>query len=136
MRVGVIIINNTIKYEICCSFGILRVIWDDGSFKGNASDSGICQFGLTNKLNEREKIMADKAYRFAKLSCVVPSSTPWKWQTQDEKIFTTNLYRARQSVERLIKRVKNFNCISQRWRFSLELHQKCVQVVTKLVNLY
>lgn len=124
-----------VKYEIICSLGVPRVIWIAGPWK-MAADGTISHFsGLKDLLIPHERLLGDKAYKGDLQSFICPA-TGEKWALpQEDQTRNYMIYSARQSVERLIHRLKIFNFFHLPWHGTFAQHCQCVCVIAKLVNL-
>ena len=126
-----------VKYEIACSIGVPRIIWCSGPYKGAGNDGTIASVGcVASYLNENEAIAADKAYRFLGPRFVTPFAGVPRSLTKEQIYHNYLFYAFRQTVERVIMRLKIFGIFCVRWRYSLLLHQLAVKVLCKLINLF
>jgi hypothetical protein len=123
-----------VKYEILCSFGVPRIIGLTGPWKGAASDKGITLQTYAPVLKQGEKLMGDKSYRGDDVFMVPYSGHRYNLESY-QLAWNADVYSARQRVERLIKRLKQWKCTETRWRLSLEFHSQCVRAAGKLTNL-
>jgi hypothetical protein len=124
-----------IKYEIVCSLGVPEIIWVSGPWKGCASDPTIAKCsGILAALQFDEMILSDKIYRGDSLNFIHPISG--KVLSYECKLYNYLIYSARQSIERVISRLKIFGIFSLIWRYSIDFH--CIIFLTccKLVNLF
>jgi transposase len=125
-----------IKYEIGLSFGCPRVIWLSGPYKNSHDATIVNTSTLKEKLQEGERVIADKSYRGSPKTFICPiTSEKWTLPREDQ---TRNymIYSARNAVERVISRIKNWGFLKTQWRYSIELHALCMKVACKLVNLF
>jgi hypothetical protein len=125
-----------VKYEICCSIGVPRIVWLKGPFKPTRDDTIAKDSGIKQYLGPTERMLADKIYKGDRRTFICPvSGLKFKLPREDQ---TRNymIYSARGSVERLIRRMKVFGFFHMVWRLSLELHQLCTHVIGKLINLF
>ena len=124
-----------VKYEIVCSIGVPQIIWVSGPWKGSASDPTIAKHsGILEVLGKDEMLLADKIYRGDSLNFLHPVSG--HKLTYSQKTYNYLVYSARQSIERVIERLKIFGVFHIIWRYSLEFHKAVVISCCKLVNLF
>jgi len=123
-----------IKYQIVCAIGVPRVIDFIDPWPGAANDNTISE-SIKDKMVFGEVGIGDKGYRHDKYSWLVPRPGRKVQQDKNDKTFNYKIHAVRQTVERLIKRIKTFNVIKVQWRWSIDLHIKCFKVICKLVNL-
>lgn len=125
-----------IKYQIVIAIGVPSICDLSFSFKGLTSDGLMAQVsGIFEKMEENEAFLADKQYRGEPRRFIVPSSGHRTQQTEEDKARNYLIYRARQTVERVIKRLRIFRLLKQApWRYSIELHEMCTKVICKVVN--
>ena len=108
-----------------------EIIWCNGPYKGSVHDLTIARDSLVQQLNEEEALLGDKAYIGEQ--CFI---TPFKpAQGQFEREFNILLYRYRQNIERIIKRMKIFRCIKEEWRHDISLHYLVFIVIANITNL-
>ena len=125
-------------YQITISYGTLRITSLSGPHKGAAQDSTVAlTSGLLDHFQEGEQYHADAIYRNLPQYFICPvGPATTAGQTPDERKTNARIHRARQAVERVIKRFKyDFKCFTGLWRYSIEFHQKCVHAAAKLTNL-
>jgi hypothetical protein len=126
-----------IKYEVVCSIGVPRFIRVSGPYKGAASDATIpFQSGVLYDFQKNEALLADKMYRGNRMTFLSPISGHLFHLTCEERAYNYLIYRARQSIERIISRLKVFGIFHVTWRFSFSLHERVTFVCCKLVNLF
>lgn len=88
-----------------------KIIWVNGPYKGAVHDLTIARDKLTRQLGRREKAWGDPAY--------IGDShfiTPYKPPKGEQKTFNYNLAAVRQNIERLNRRIKQYNCFVNKWR--------------------
>lgn len=126
-----------IKYEVGLSLGYHHIVWVSGPWKGAASDPTIAKTsGIKDHLLEGKSIMADKIYKGDKEVFLCPFSGHRYSLDDSMKEHNFEVYSARQSVERVIRRLRNFKVMKKKWTHqSIALHTLCFQVLSKLVNL-
>jgi hypothetical protein len=87
------------------------------------------------QLNPNEKLLGDKGYIGSKIF-LTPLKRKRKFElTQQEKKYNKLISRYREIVENVNSRLKNFNCLSQRWRHDLTLHPHVFKTVASIVNI-
>ena len=124
--------RHTVKYEVVISMGpTARIIWFNGAFGGSVHDLTIARRDLLPIMHHSECILADKAY-IGENQFVCPFKPP---KNEEEKRFNAKLHDARSNIERMNKRLKNFNILTQVWRHQLVLHELVFEVICNLVNL-
>jgi hypothetical protein len=125
-----------VKYEIGVSIGVPKIIWLSGPWKGAAADSTIAkQSGIYTKLPSNEAILADKSYRGDRIRFLVPLPGRRQSHSPAEKRMNYLIYSTRQTVERMIKRMRNFGFLLNRYRMiNYSLHELATTVIAQLVN--
>lgn len=125
-----------VKYEVCVSIGVPRIIWWSGPYKGAASDASIANVsGIKEKMKIGEKALADKIYRFDEDNFVCPVTGHRYALTEGQKEYNFLIYSARQTVERLIKRIRNGKFSKSIWRYDIDFHKLCFHAQSKITNL-
>ena len=124
------------KYEIVCSIGVPRIIWLSGPWKGAASDVTIAELSGVKEELKDEALLADKIYRGDKISFIVPHSGHRYSLSEEKRAYNYLVYSARQSIERVIRRMKVFGIFHIVWKYSASFHALCTKVIGKLVNLF
>jgi hypothetical protein len=124
--------QHTIKYEIGVHPDTGFLVWVGGPVAGAVHDMTLARkSGVLDLLGENEFILADKGY--VGHFCII---TPFKGElTEAEKAINHFLGSRRWIVEHIIKRIKNFNCLRQKWRHSRTLHKYVFYVITEIVNI-
>jgi hypothetical protein len=125
-----------LKYEIGVSIGIPKVIWLSGPWKGCASDPTITfQSGIRKKIPKNESILADKIYKTDRYRFLVPLPGH-RYSLDDEgRKFNYLIYSVRQSVERVIRRMRNFGFLASLYRScDFKFHQLATRAIGKIVN--
>jgi DDE superfamily endonuclease len=118
------------------AIGVPRIIWLSGPWKGVGADSTIsCLSGIKEILDEGEMLLADKGYRGHDLEFITPVTGHRRFLSNQSNAYNYIVYSGRQSIERVIKRMRIFTVLHMRWRYSLELHRLVMKVIGKLVNL-
>lgn len=124
-----------LKYEIGCSIADPKCVWMSGPWKGAASDSAIAkESGVLGLILPGEYGLADKAYRNIP-QLITPVSGHRHALPDADNRHNYLVYQSRQSVERLIRRIRNGKWNKHVWRFSHELHAECMSVQVRLTNL-
>jgi hypothetical protein len=127
----------SVKYEIGASIGIPKIIWLSGPWKGAASDPTIAKVsGIKQSLPPGEAILADKIYQGDQIQFIVPLPGKPHTHDSDDKMYNFLVYSTRQTIERTIHRMRSFGFLQAKYRLSFEFHQKAVNVIAKLVNLF
>jgi hypothetical protein len=124
-----------VKYQLVVAIGVPAICSLSISYKGLASDALIAEVsGVYEEMDEHEAFLADKSYRGDPSKFVTPCSGHRTQLSEEDKARNYLIYRARQTVERVIKRLRVFGLLHQRWRYSIELHELCTMVICQLVN--
>lgn len=124
-----------IKYEIVCSIGSPQIVWLSGPWRGTASDPTIAnKSGIKAHLHENEALLSDKIYRGDKRSFLTAVPGHTYVLESEEKAYNYLIYSARNSVERLIRRVTSSGIFQHVWRYSFRLHRRCMNAVAMLIN--
>lgn len=124
-----------IKYEIVCAIGNPKIVWLSGPWRGTASDPTIARkSGIKSYLHENEALLSDKIYRGDRQTFLTAVPGHTYVLEDEEKAYNFLVYSARNSVERLIRRITSSGIFQHVWRFSFKLHKKCMKAVSKLVN--
>ena len=126
-----------VKYEIGLSLGMAHICWLSGPWKGAAHDDTIASTSkLKDVLNPDEAALANKIYWHDKISFICPLSGHRYTLTDEENSYNYLIYKAQQSVERVIEQLQNMTIFKSIWtKKNLDLHFKCTQITCKLVNL-
>ena len=96
-----------IKYEISVSLGLKHICWMSGPWKGSASDPTIAiQSGLKEQLDLGEAACTDKIYKGDRDHFLCPLSGHRFNLPLGANEYNFLVYSARQSVERVIKRLR------------------------------
>jgi DDE superfamily endonuclease len=121
------------------AIGVPRIIWISGPWKGCGADSTIASMsGIKEMLNEGEEcLLADKGYSGEEneLWFVSPVKGHRSWLPDNANAYNYIVYSARQSIERVIRRMRLWTILHMKWRFSLDLHALVVKGIGKLTNL-
>lgn len=101
-----------VKFEIVCSMGCPRIIYCSGPWRGAARDDTIAKYSEAKRFLEKgERLLANKIYRADTETFICPLPGTRSQLTDAENLRNYSIYSARQSVERLIKRDRNFAVI-------------------------
>jgi hypothetical protein len=125
--------HHTVKYELVCFLPAesSQIIWINGPYKGSIHDITIAHDQLLDHLLEGECLLGDKGY--------VGDShfvTPFKPAVSHEQCcFNKEVYTHRQSIERIIKRIKIFRSVKDVWQHDVELHKFVFHVVAQITNI-
>jgi DDE superfamily endonuclease len=125
-----------VKVEVVCSFGTPRVVWMSSLFKGSVRDDTVAKNSILKILPQNESLLADSIYNKVgpQLQCAYPGK---EWLlSREEKKYNYIFWSVRQSVERLILRLRHWTIFSAVWRFSMRLLEKCVRVCGKVTNFF
>jgi hypothetical protein len=119
----------SVKYEIVCNMALGEIVAVNGPFRPSVHDLVVARHpnGVIRRLRDGERALADGAY-FGD-SHFVTSTHHAVTRSQHQ------LNSMRQTVERVIRRIKVFHCMSDRWRHALKKHRITFDVVCKIVNL-
>lgn len=124
---------HALKYEVAISFHAPRIIWVNGPYKGAVSDITIARDKLIPALDNGELCLADKGYVGEAQHILCPYKPP---RNDYEHQVNYAINKKRQEIERINKRIKNFDCFSQEWRCQdYNFHEKCFVSVCKIVNI-
>ena len=126
--------QHSLKYEIALSMDE-RIIWVNGPFKGSANDLTIARSEFVRQLPDNERALADLGY-LGDWHFIVPYKPA---RDHEQRIFNLHHYTLRQSIERVNKRVKQFNCLKNLWRLRGEegffLHKCAFHTICYLTQL-
>ncbi|KAI3655168.1 hypothetical protein MP638_007126, partial [Amoeboaphelidium occidentale] len=124
---------HALKYEVVVGFtGEQRITWANGPYKAAFPDISVYRDKLLHILDVEEVLLGDKGYIGA--SHVLTPHKPAK--TAEERRFDCNLNRARQDIERVNKRIKDWFLFATTYRSTdYDFHGYCFIVVCKILNL-
>ena len=126
-----------LKYEIVCSIGNSRIVWFDGPWKSTVQDCTLSRRSqLRCMLTPGERLLADKGYIHSPYHFICPVTGVSTILDPEDRTRNYMIYSARQSVERLLCRLKKWGFWTVPWRASLGLHSLCARVVAKLVSFH
>ncbi len=120
-------LNQTrLRYEIGVSISNGQIVWASGPWPcGKYTDLTIFRCGFEKLLDDNEFVVEDSGY--TDLNWIKPSGKQHPSHYVLSKIRTHH--------ECINGRIKQFFCLSHRFRHSLELHHKCFFAVLKVVFL-
>ena len=112
-----------------------------GAWKGLASDPSIATCSGVKDWIQGTQVLADKAYRGDQETFITPVLPPHGQKSErtlspEERAYNYLVYSARQTIERIIRRMKVFGVLTVPWRYSFHFHELCTKVIGKLVNLF
>jgi len=123
---------HTLSYEIAISISSPHeIVWVNGPFKGSTHDLTIAKSNIIHQMLPGEKALGDLGY-IGHHNFVCPYKPA---RSQEQKLFNRNHYAIRQSIERLNKRLKLFNCLKTKWRQSFELHKCAFYLITYITQI-
>jgi len=128
--------RHTIKYELGVHPDTGKIVWVGGPAPGSVHDISMTRiFGVLEKLLRGEVILGDKGYvgEFQIMTPIKPGRR--EKLNDDEKTLNHFLGSRRWIVEHLIGRLKNFKCLSEKWRLALPLHSFVFYILCNIVNI-
>jgi DDE superfamily endonuclease len=125
-----------IKYEVVCSVLETRFVWISGPWKGAARDDTISKMSGVKETLKGDLLLGDKIYKGDKKNFICPLPGHRYHMLQDERAFNYLVYSARQTIERMIGRMKKFGVLNCVWRYPYSLHELITKAIAKLVNLF
>lgn len=112
-----------------------KIIWVAGGIPTTHDKKIFENCGLKDQLEPDEVGLADKGYQGTD-GLLTPKKKKKRLPlTDEEKKVNAIISTVRIIVERTIGRIKNFGCMSHKWRGDMESHWKYFIVVANLVNL-
>ena len=118
-----------LRYEIALSIVDGDIIWANGPYPaGRWSDIKIFRHRLKHFLRNGERVEADRGYRGEPHHISVPDD----YENYEQRRVKD---RIRSRHETVNKRIKQFGCLSQTYRHSLQKHQLLFKVVLVLTQL-
>ena len=120
-----------LRYELCVAVGCSRIVWVHGPFRaGRWPDTKIFKRGLRQILDHfGEKTIADAGYR---------GLGDWI-QAKGDPLLSPNTRRfntrARARHETVNRRIKQFDCLNQRWRHPLHKHEGTFMAIVCLTYI-
>ena len=123
-----------VRYEIALGITTGYIVWINGPFPCSCADITIFRMGLKSLLYEAgEKAEADRGYRGEKNTISLPSDDVITWKDKWQK----NKIRSRH--ETVNTRLKNWNCLGNKFRHDIRKHScvfRAVAVLTQLSMQY
>jgi hypothetical protein len=109
-----------------------KIIWISGPYAGSVHDLVMARGHLVPYLNEKKLfLLADKGY-IGENCFITPVRNPKPIADIDQNILIGSV---RQSIERMNKRLKVFNCLKNIWRGSFERHGLVFDVICNIMNI-
>lgn len=112
-----------------------KIIWVAGGVPTTHDKKIFENCGLKDQIQPDELGLADKGYEGAEGLLTPKKKKKSQQLTEEEKKVNAIISTVRIIVERTIGRIKNWGCMSLKWRGNMEEHWKYFQVVANLVNL-
>ena len=121
-----------LRYEVGVCIKTGYIVWIHGPFPcGRYNDVTIFRHCLLFCLDQGERVECDDGYfGEAPEKCVVPKHA---WARQSHLVPNSGAVRARH--ETINKRIKDFECMKQFFRQSIEFHSVCFRAVAVLTQL-
>lgn len=124
--------KHTIKYEVGVQSISGNIVWISGGLPGSIHDLTMARIGnIQSYLFPFEYVLADKAY-IGEEQFITPIRSP---QTEEEELYNRIISTHRITVEHTIGRLKNFNCLSHKWRHNILLHPIIFNLLCNVVNV-
>lgn len=124
---------HALKFEVACTIEKPRIVWVNGGFPGNQSDLTIARDeGLGAEVNHDEMVLADLGYRGFDNFLWTAVQNP---RVEEELESNHAHHQKRQVIERINKRIKQFDCFAHTWRHDHAFCKQCFNVVCKITNL-
>jgi len=124
--------QHSMKYEIAVGLQDGDIKWINGGVPGSVHDLKLARYGqIKEHLLPHEFILADKAYVGESIFITPIKGTHTKLEEAINMVLNTH----REVVEHTFCRIKNFHCLSQRWRHNLTLHPIVFQTICNIVNI-
>ncbi|CAB9530981.1 unknown protein [Seminavis robusta] len=119
-----------LRYEIAVCIQTGWIVWINGPFPcGEWVDIAISLSSLVHMFEGDERAVADKGYRG------YPQFFDCPWRHLDNQQQTSRKALARARHECVNRRLKEWSCLLQRWRHSLDKHGKMAHAVANIVQL-
>ena len=117
-----------LTYELGISIWESKLVWINGPFKAGKNDIGMfrSEDGLEEKIPENKYVLGDSAYKSSAKAKVKKRS-----DSKDLKEFKN---RALARHETFNGRIKNFNCLQNRWKHCISKHKSAMEAVCVLVQ--
>jgi hypothetical protein len=119
-----------LSYEVALCIQTGWIVWINGPFPGTSHDITIFRSSLLSYLDENERVEADDGYvgespRYVK--CPKSFTNPLETRKMQQDV------RSRQ--ETINARLKDWGCLSQRFRHNLVKHSNCFRSVAVITQL-
>ena len=102
------------------------IVWIDGEYLcGQFPDLKIFRLSLHGLLDDKEKFIVDGRYKGGDII--------WAKGRSKDAAMVESVVRARN--ENMNSRLKFFNCLTNRFRYSLDIHGRCFYAVANIVQL-
>lgn len=125
---------HVLKYEVACTMSKpTRIVWVAGGFKGRATDITICRSSILQAILPGERILADKSYYGD--SRILAPYKKYGRLSPAQREFNRSVKKFRQAIERVNKRLKDFNILKDVWRHPIELHRTVFIVCANITQL-
>lgn len=129
------------KYQAWVRFPDGKIVGLYGPFLSTESDFSIYKKTIPQQLLPGEVVMGDKGYQGDPLHALTPFKRPRKRKGQPVRpllgfqLRFNRLLRARRAhIERVFRRMKQFQILKRTWRHPLEKHPTVMAAIGKLVN--
>ena len=123
---------------MACGKGTGNFVWVRGPSPGSEHDLVMFRlFGLSDRLESGELVLGDKGYQ-GHGKCIVPYKNHGYRHYHDTCVrckFNFKLCGVRIVIERAFSRIKNFRCLSTRWRHDLKLHPVAFYFIAEICNI-
>jgi len=128
--------KHSVKYEVGVNWVTGLICWVAGPTGGSRHDITLCrQQGILSQrhlLDRGEMCWADKGYIGKDGLFITPVKNP---QNDLELGWNHFVHSHRWIVENVLDRLKNFRCLSVKWRHSLMLHGIVFNVICNITNV-
>jgi hypothetical protein len=114
-------------YELGVSVFDNKLVWMKGPAKASKHDITVYRSELKNKIPAGKRVIGDNGYRGEPNTISAPNSH----DAQELRRFKS---RARARHESFNARIKNFKCLSERFRHGIDKHQICFEAVCVIVQ--
>jgi hypothetical protein len=92
---------------------------------------------ILEKLPVGKKLLVDKGYIGLPLDQILlPFRGDWHHLTPEQQTHNSAISSVRVQVEHSIRRIKMFDCLTNVWRHSVDLHPAAFHVCGNLANIY
>jgi hypothetical protein len=123
---------HAIKFEVVSTIKNPKIVWVSAGYAGKDADISIARDGFLARLNPGEKTIADLGYRGRDEQLVTPIMNP---VCQAEIHLNEAIHRKRQIIERMNKRLKQFNCLNIRWRHQHTFLNQCFHSIALITTI-